>query len=322
MKNSFTHIIPQTLDQEIFRQKLVFTLILIAVPIVGILLIWFKNHWKSIFHFPGNLILITATLALVYAFIEPFLLKFNYKEFSVDKTFNSFTVAHISDIHFQWPYKYVTKDKLMKIVNKVNEFEPDFIFLTGDFISRFRTKKISEYNIENIASALSLLKAKRGVFAILGNNDRCAKEMLPDAFAKYGIKILRNETVLLDDIAISGIESCKNDTMTERRLSATQKIDAPLRILLAHEPDTASITNPYFDLQFSGHTHGGQCVAPFGIGPIISPKYGKKYPLGLYKVGNMLLHVTTGVGISPLPKPLVRFNNIASVDFLKITPSK
>ena len=58
------------------------------------------------------------------------------------------------------------------------------------------------------------------------------------------------------------------------------------------------------DLQLSGHSHGGQVRLP-GIGPLILPLLGVKYPMGLYRVGGMPLYVTRGIGMIA---PAVRFN--------------
>jgi predicted MPP superfamily phosphohydrolase len=78
-------------------------------------------------------------------------------------------------------------------------------------------------------------------------------------------------------------------------------------ILLAHEPDFADISarTGRFDLQISGHTHGGQIRLPM-IGFPYLPRFGRKYPRGLYKVGNMLQYTNRGVGMVHLP---VRFNS-------------
>jgi predicted MPP superfamily phosphohydrolase len=71
---------------------------------------------------------------------------------------------------------------------------------------------------------------------------------------------------------------------------------------LAHEPDFAdtSAATGRFDLQLSGHTHGGQVVLPF-IGPPILPHLGRKYPSGLYKVQEMFQYTNRGVGMARLP---------------------
>ena len=69
-------------------------------------------------------------------------------------------------------------------------------------------------------------------------------------------------------------------------------------ILLAHEPDFAkesSLTNK-FDLQISGHSHGGQfIVPPFETTPFRGPN-SRKYPVGLYKVGEMIQYTSKGLG--------------------------
>ena len=77
-------------------------------------------------------------------------------------------------------------------------------------------------------------------------------------------------------------------------------------ILLAHEPDFGdlSASTGRFDLQISGHTHGGQVVLPF-FGPPILPDLGTRYPSGLYHIGEMLLYTNRGVGMS---LPPIRFN--------------
>ncbi|KAI5552659.1 transmembrane protein with metallophosphoesterase domain family [Trichomonas vaginalis G3] len=316
----FVRVTPMTVAQETARKRLVYTLILACVPIGAIMLIKIKSFIHFLKSKPGILAILVGIGALVYAHIEPFFLRYTYKEIAVPKQFKPFTVVQLTDIHFQWPYPYVTKKKLASIVEKVNEINPDFIFLTGDFISRYRTYNISKYNTETIAFYLGQLRAKRGIYAIQGNNDRCAGDMLLKAFKENGVRMLMNEGIIDDDISITGILSSKNIDICNTWLNQTKIPDAPLKILLSHQPDTALVTYPFFDLQFSGHTHGGQCIAPFGIGPILHPKMGHKFIVGVYKIGNMILHVSTGIGISPLPKPLVRFNNIAEVSVIRVVP--
>ena len=315
---NFSLITPVTVAEEAARKKHVLTIILATIPLIILALYHFKYLLQFFKTKIGILVIIITSIALFYAHIEPYFLSYNFKEILVPKHFKDFTVVQLTDIHFQWPYKIVTTSKLESIINTVNNINPDFIFLTGDYISRYRTHGISKYNTETVAHYIGKLKAKRGVYAILGNNDRCAGNMLIDEFSKHNITLLRNETVINDDVAITGLMSSKKMQRCREHLNSTKLEEAPLKICLAHEPDTAEVTNPYFDLQFSGHTHGGQCIAPFGIGPIISPTMGRKFIIGLYQVGNMILHVSTGIGISPLPKPLVRFNNRPSVDVIHV----
>ncbi len=91
-------------------------------------------------------------------------------------------------------------------------------------------------------------------------------------------------------------------------------------ILLAHEPDFAdeSAATGRFDLQLSGHSHGGQVAIPF-LGPLRLPLMGRKYPLGLYKVGRMTLYTNRGIGTVGLP---VRFFARPEITVLTLTSSR
>jgi predicted MPP superfamily phosphohydrolase len=85
-------------------------------------------------------------------------------------------------------------------------------------------------------------------------------------------------------------------------LVAPQLPEGDAAILLAHEPDFAdsSAGTGKFDLQLSGHTHGGQVVLPF-FGPPVLPHLGSKYPSGLYRIGDMYQYTNRGVGMAKLP---------------------
>jgi predicted MPP superfamily phosphohydrolase len=71
-------------------------------------------------------------------------------------------------------------------------------------------------------------------------------------------------------------------------------------ILMAHEPDIADdvAATRRFDLQLSGHSHGGQMGLPLLRFPLL-PKLSRKYPVGLYRVGKMFLYVNRGLGAHP-----------------------
>jgi len=68
-------------------------------------------------------------------------------------------------------------------------------------------------------------------------------------------------------------------------------------ILLAHEPDFADVsaTTGRFSLQISGHSHGGQLIFP-GIGTLVRGPHAKKYPLGRYRIGEMVHYTSRGLG--------------------------
>ncbi|OHT03053.1 Ser/Thr protein phosphatase [Tritrichomonas foetus] len=330
----WNRLVPTLESEEWTRKKILVTLVLIGATTFFFIVAYFWKYFTlSLFLSKPALSLYVVLFSIFcYALYEPFNLQFTFKEIYIPgKKFKPFVAVHLSDLHLQWPYPYVTEESLKKVVQKVNDLNPDIIFLTGDYISRFRSENISAGNTAALARSLSGLKAKNGVYAILGNNDFRALKYVLEMFEKLDIRLLRNETVVVGDLIISGIDPAKNMEMAKSSLDKLphqngqfsdqgQNPENALRILLSHEPDVAVVSSQYgFDLQLSGHSHGGQCVAPFGIGPLIVPTMGWRFPLGLYKVKDMLLFVSAGVGISPLPKPPVRFNNPPEVAVLRIT---
>jgi hypothetical protein len=86
----------------------------------------------------------------------------------------------------------------------------------------------------------------------------------------------------------------------ERVLSALPEEECS--ILLAHEPDFADVSarTGRFDLQLSGHSHGGQIRIPF-LPPLALPQQARNYPVGLYRVGEMQLYTNRGIGMVHLP---------------------
>lgn len=329
-------------SQEITRKKILVSLIIIfATVFLGLVYHFYQYLTKDFFlSKPCIAIYIILFILFCYMCYEPFNLKYSYNEILISGKSclkKPLIIAHLSDLHLQWPYPYVTEKSIEKIVSKINnEIHPDFVFMTGDYISRFRSDSISSSNVESLSRALKNLHAKKGVYAILGNNDYHALKYILEMFESSHIKLLRNESVIIDigdeenlngsvknQVLIAGIDPSRNLESADERIKELKiDINMPsnvLKILLSHEPDVAVVSSNYgFDIQLSGHSHGGQCVLPFGIGPIITPTMGWRFPLGLYKVKQMLLFVSAGIGISPLPKPLVRFNNRPEVPILKL----
>ncbi|HVO42428.1 MAG TPA: hypothetical protein VMT34_07385, partial [Aggregatilineales bacterium] len=78
-------------------------------------------------------------------------------------------------------------------------------------------------------------------------------------------------------------------------------------VLLVHEPDFADVSaaTGRFDLQLSGHSHGGQVIPPFFKRPPVLPLLGKKYPIGVYRVDGMVQYTNRGLGML---RPYIRVN--------------
>jgi predicted MPP superfamily phosphohydrolase len=221
--------------------------------------------------------------------------------------FSGYKVVQLSDIHLD--NIQMDSARLAGIVAQINRLTPDLIVITGDFISTSH-HGTAEISADELVRPLRQLDATDGVFGVLGNHDHSeAPVMVQGALQAAGIIELRNDVHMLQraDAAlhIAGVDDVLAEQADIDRVLAKLPEKGTV-ILLAHEPDfaDAAAETGRFDLQLSGHSHGGQIAAPL-FGPIILPTYGKKYPQGLYQVQDMLLYTNKGVGTIP---PRVRFN--------------
>jgi predicted MPP superfamily phosphohydrolase len=229
--------------------------------------------------------------------------------------FDGMTLAHLSDLHLG---PYVTEEHLAKAVEMTNAVRPDAIVLTGDLVNS------SWRYIQPCTEILAKLDAPLGVYAVLGNHDYWVGflNLMIDSVRKAGITLLRNQAVPItrgrSTLYFVGIDDLW------LRLANVQRalLDVPnnaCKIALMHEPDFADISaQAEIDLQLSGHSHGGQVRVPF-VGPLILPKYGEKYPMGFYRVGNFTrLYTTRGIGVLP---PGVRLNCPPEITLITLATS-
>lgn len=220
----------------------------------------------------------------------------------LEKPFNGYRLAQISDFHLG---TWLDRQHLDEAIALLNKEQPDFVAITGDFVT---------YHPENYArdlvEALSQIQARDGIVAVLGNHDHWSDPaIVRSILAQAKIWELRNcaVTIQRDDclLHIAGVDDIMED------LNDLEKVisDIPSQgcaILLAHEPDFAdeSAQSGRFDLQISGHTHGGQILLPVIKSPIL-PRFGRKYPSGLYRVLDMYQYTNRGLGTAELQ---FRFN--------------
>jgi predicted MPP superfamily phosphohydrolase len=163
---------------------------------------------------------------------------------------------------------------------------------------------------KGLPGVLRLLTPRDATLAILGNHDHWTDARLIRQLIREGgaidicnaVYTVRRGNRQLHIGGVDDIWEHKDDLPTV--LKALPGDEAA--ILLAHEPDFAdtSAATGRFDLQLSGHSHGGQVAIPL-FGPPILPRLGQKYPNGLYQVGSMFQYTNRGLGVV---SPRVRFN--------------
>ena len=248
-------------------------------------------------------ILAVVLLLFAYTFIEPYWIDIKttpIKSRDIPENFNDTKIIFVSDIHHG---PYFSKDRVRKLVERINELNPDIILLGGDYVHR------DPRYITPCFKELSKLKAKINVFGVLGNHDHWENaELTRHEMKNAGIKEIDNKAEWLykdgDRFKIGGVGDLMEGAQDiNPTIKDTEKND--FVILLSHNPDYfEKLETDKVDLMLSGHTHGGQ-VTLFGLwAPLIPSTYGQKYRTGLVETVQTKILISNGIGTITPP---VRF---------------
>jgi uncharacterized protein len=235
------------------------------------------------------------------------------------KAFDGFTIAQLSDFHYNEPFSVTPIQKAIRIVNSVH---PDVVVLTGDFVttSAFSTHAEPEAAkaAEPCARLLRDLRSRLGSFAVLGNHDVAADpHFIAETLEAQGISVLRNRSQVIEReetrLWLCGLDSIDRHPRLDQTLRGVPSHECV--VLCIHEPDFADQASRYpVDLQLSGHSHGGQIWIP-GIGAPWLPAYARKYPRGRYRVGGLSLYTNIGLGTIRIP---MRVNCVPEVTLITL----
>jgi len=226
----------------------------------------------------------------------------------IEPQLDGLTIAHVSDLHMSGR---IGKSFYQHVVERVNDEQADLIAITGDL---FDTESCVEWGRE----ILGLLRARHGVYFVLGNHDRRvdairARRQLVDcgwidlggrwvevAIGEQRVVLAGNELPWFSPAAdmtdCPGADTLRTEGDDSPADSSSKGGGRPLRVLLSHAPDQIEWARQRdFDLMLSGHTHGGQIRFPV-LGPIVSPsRLGTQYASGTFEVPPTLLHVSRGI---------------------------
>lgn len=211
-------------------------------------------------------------------------------------------VAVITDLHAGAPY--ITRAKLDQIVARTNAAQPDLILLAGDYVIH-RVLGGSKIPLTETAAHLAGLRARLGVFAVLGNHDnRDGPLASARALHAAGITVLDDAAVRLRhggrDLYLVGL----SDYATGKRhfvAALAQVPNGAPAICFTHSPDLFPLLPAGCGLTIAGHTHGGQVWLPL-VGALRVPSdYGQRYAAGHIVENGRHLFVSTGIGTSMLP---------------------
>jgi uncharacterized protein len=205
-----------------------------------------------------------------------------------------FSIAQISDVHVGPTIK---RGFVERIVTLVNGLKTDLIAVTGDLVDG------SVQQLSRHTAPLAGLAARHGVFFVTGNHEYYSGERAWTAeISRLGLRVLKNEHVVLQhngaSLVLAGVTdlSAHHFNAGERSDPAAalrgSPADAGAKILLAHQPNSATAAaSAGFDLQLSGHTHGGQFWPWNLLVGFFQPFTG-----GLYRLKDLWVYVNHGTG--------------------------
>jgi predicted MPP superfamily phosphohydrolase len=205
-----------------------------------------------------------------------------------------FTIAQISDIHvgptIKGPY-------VRAIVDAVNALSADAVAVTGDLVDG-RVRDLAAH-----VAPLAALRSRHGTFFVTGNHEYYsgADEWIAE-LKRLGVQVLLNEHVVLRhdgaQLVMAGVADSSAHRFDPQHRSDPQRAmhgapaSAGLRVLLAHQPRSAeAAANAGFDVQLSGHTHGGQ-YWPWNLFVQLQ----QPYTAGLHRLKQLWIYTSRGTG--------------------------
>jgi predicted MPP superfamily phosphohydrolase len=227
-----------------------------------------------------------------------------------------YAIAQISDIHVGPTIK---RAYLNAIVNKVNSLKPDAIAVTGDLV---------DGSVQRLAlhtEPLARLSAPDGAFFVTGNHEYYsgAEQWIAEV-RRLGLRVLLNEHVIRRRgqaaLMIAGVTDYTAQHFNPAHKSdphlaaAGAPDDVAVRVLLAHQPRSApAAADAGFDLQLSGHTHGGQFFPWNLFVPLQQP-----FVAGLNRVRSLWVYTSRGTGYWGPPK---RFGAPSEITLVRLVPA-
>ncbi|HEY0323826.1 MAG TPA: metallophosphoesterase [Pyrinomonadaceae bacterium] len=246
------------------------------------------------------------------AFAEPYMLKVERHEIALSRLpreLDGLRIVQLSDIHHS---PFTGTRQIEHAIETANSLEPDLIALTGDYVSHE-----SAYAAP-CAELMGRLRARSGVFAVLGNHDHWTDAaLITDLFRAEGIQVLVNEGMRFELNGASFWLAGVDDTMVgleDLPLALAGSRTDEMKLLLAHNPVILRrAARAGVDLVLSGHTHGGQVTWRSERSASGRPR--RRLLRGLGRQGDTQIYVTRGLGTVVLP---IRYGCPPEVSLLEL----
>ena len=246
------------------------------------------------------------------ALTEPYMLTIERREVfmrRLPRELDGFRIVQLSDLHLG---PLTSSEQLRRAIEVANNLDPDIVALTGDYISHER-----QYAAP-CAEIVGRLRARCGVYAVLGNHDHWTDAaLITDLFRAEGIKVLINEGMRFEKDGASFWLAGVDDTMVgleDLPLALAGARAGEMKLLLAHNPIILRrAARAGVDLVLSGHTHGGQVTIRSERSASGRPR--RRLLRGLGRQGETQIYVTRGLGTVILP---IRYGCPPEVSLLEL----
>jgi predicted MPP superfamily phosphohydrolase len=242
----------------------------------------------------GVALTVLSTVAGLVIARRPRLVEVDIPVTHLPSALHGFSIAQISDLHVG---PTIQRGFVERIVARVNDLNADLIAVTGDLVDG------SVLDLSRHTAPLAGLTARHGVYFVTGNHEYYSGERAWTAeLRRLGLIVLKNQHVILQhdgaSLLLAGVTdySAHHFDSAQRSDPAAALIGAAAgerpKILLAHQPSSAKAAAAAgYDVQISGHTHGGQ-FWPWNL--LVG--YFQPFTAGLNRLHNLMVYVSRGTG--------------------------
>ena len=299
-----------------------YTFLIVSLFVIPMLVVWGckvierhtkrKRHWKKSYGWVISLLFVLAIWAAVIygstiGFQKLEVQRYTFQSPALPSAFNGYRIVHFSDAHVG-SYSGNKKWILEKAVDSINAQHADLIVFTGDL------QNIEAQELDEHMQTLSRLKAKDGVYSVLGNHDysmylngteRQKQDNDKAVIRKeqeMGWTLLQNEHCIIERegerIIIAGMENDGNGKRFPQLGDINKTLDGisnDFVVMLEHDPASwrrKIVPDGRAQLTLSGHTHAMQMT----IGGWTPLELTGRECNGWYQEGEQSLFVTKGLG--------------------------
>ena len=246
-----------------------------------------------------------------YSAYHPRLVRVEFPTAKLPAGVDSLRIVQLTDVHLS---DLITLKDLKRVAALVREAKPDILVVTGDLVDTDMRQRGEE------AALLASVRPRYGTFGVYGNHERYRGEANSrDFYRQAGIKVLRGEAVSAGGIIVAGMDDEAFDVNGGRtppgKLLRQFNRDQRFILFLKHRPNLAPGTAGLFDLQLSGHTHGGQ-IWPGHL--IIKKVNGALHGLDYDGLSKSAVYTSRGSGFWGLPMRFLAPPEVTLIELVRL----